>query len=211
MNAGLATMLAGRLPRQLTSAEMAARQGGGLGSSAAAQIGSNGGAGRTFNHALDSLPENWVQRPQSVNIEPTLENANGLASKLALWATDQGATSGAASVHIDSSGTPWLGLSKTAGSGLGMFGSLDSRVATLNQQAGVKYWGTCGELQSYTNYANFSKELPAGGFTGAAQVGERFGIPAGTVMNACPSCTFVNTQLGVGFIDNTGTIVPPKR
>ena len=210
MNAGLATMLAGRLSRQLTPVELAARQGAGAGHVAANQIGVSN-AGRTFAHTLNTLPENWIQRPQLVNIEPTLENANGLASKLAIWATDKGAASGAASVHIDASGTPWLGLSKTAGSGLGMFGSLDSRVAMLNQQAGVKYWGTCGELQSYTSFATFTKELPAGGFTGAAQVGERFGIPAGTVMNACPSCTFVNSQLGVGFIDNTGTIIPPKR
>lgn len=92
-----------------------------------------------------------------------------------------------------------------------MFGTLDSRVAQLNQQAGVKYFGTCGELQSYTNFANSTLDLPVSGFTGAAQVGERFGIPAGTVMNACPSCTFVNSRLGVGFIDSNGNIVLPQN
>lgn len=107
-----------------------------------------------------------------------------------------------------------MGLSqnanKTAGGGLGMFGSLDARVAQLNQEAGVKYFGTCGELQSYTGFTNATFELPAGGFTGAAQVGERFGIPAGSAMNACPSCTFVNSRLGVGFTDANGNIVWPR-
>ncbi|SMC18258.1 YD repeat-containing protein [Andreprevotia lacus DSM 23236] len=164
----------------------------------------------TFTHTLDTLPKNWIQEPGLVSIEPTLDNANGLASKLAVWATDQGATKGAATVHIDSSGAPWLGLSKYAGNKLGMFKAVDPQISAIQEASGVGYWGSCGELQSYTGFVKTANVLPSGGFIGAAQVGERLGQPAGTVMRACPSCTYVNGQLGVGFIDSEGNLVLPR-
>jgi uncharacterized Zn-binding protein involved in type VI secretion len=162
-----------------------------------------------FSHTLKDLPENWVDKSADITIAPTQENASAMASRLATWATEKGATEGAATVHIDPNGKIWVGLSKNAGKAVDKYVPLDNYINSLNKEAGVKYWGTCAELQSYTQFAKSVGSAPIGGYTGAAQVGNRMGVAAGTPINACPSCSYVNGKLGVGHVNHKGDIVPP--
>lgn len=46
---------------------------------------------------------------------------------------------------------------------------------------------------------------------GAAQVGTRGGIKAGTIMEACDTCTWVNGKFGVGYRDNASRPIPPDE
>lgn len=93
-----------------------------------------------------------------------------------------------------------------------MFNVLDPKIANISDAAGVGYFGTCAELRCYTGFIKEMNLLPGGGYIGAARIGIRLGEPSGATMRACPSCTYVNINLGVGFIDNEGNIViPPKK
>jgi filamentous hemagglutinin len=160
--------------------------------------------------SAEKLPPNWLSNPSAVSIAPTQANADAMASQLALLTTQKGANSGAAAIYIAENGSVYVGLSREAGKAVDQYVPLNSYIKSLNSDAGVKYWGTCAELQCYTNAISAnSGSLPSGGVVGAAQVGERFGIPAGTVINACPSCSYVNNRLSIGHTNNLGQTVPP--
>jgi filamentous hemagglutinin len=160
--------------------------------------------------SVEKLPPNWLSTPGAVSIVPTQANADAMASQLALLATQKGANSGAAAIYIAENGSVYVGLSREAGKAVDQYVPLNNYIKSLNSEAGVKYWGTCAELQCYTNAINAnSGSIPSGGVIGAAQVGERFGIPAGTVINACPSCSYVNNRLSIGHTNNLGQTIPP--
>jgi len=166
----------------------------------------------SYAHSLDTLPDDWMLPGVQINIQPSQANAHGLASRLARWAEQQGKKEGAATVYIDPAGTPWPGLSKSAGKGTPLYGPVESRIEAINRQAvlDMEYRTTCGELQSYSSFFNNARELPRGGYIGAAQVGGRFGGVTGDIIPACTRCAFVNGNLGVGYADDYANYIMPR-